>query len=289
MANETVGKEKGSGIAPFIIIGLIALATIAGIWWISQAGNEKSANTKSTTNANSAEKSQEEAANYSKAPEGASPARYKGSESATVVLEEFADFQCGACAVKHSIFNEINSEYGSKIKFVFRHFPLITQHPKAYDAAVAAEAAGLQDKFWEMQNVLFANQTKWINETTHRKTFEEYAKTIGVDMERYSNDALGLPAKNRVDADMRRGNALGVRSTPTLFVNGRSIPYEQMTLDSLKAVIDAELEKFSPKKEEEKSEDESKKDGEKDEDKKDAAKKEDSPSEEKADESKEKK
>lgn len=259
MANETgsANTNSGSSATPFIIIGLIVLATIAGIWWISQSsGKGETADTnQNSSNSDAATQTEQAASTYANAPAGAVPEQFKGSPNATVLLEEFADFQCGACAAKHPVFNEILSAYGSKIKFVFRNFPLIQAHPKAYDAAVAVEAAGFQGKFWEMQNLLFANQQTWSTETDHRKTFLEYAKTIGLDVDKFTTDSLGLNAKNRVDADMRRGIAVNVKSTPSLYVNGKSIPFEQMSVEGIKAVIDAELEKASPKTEESKSDD----------------------------------
>jgi protein-disulfide isomerase len=246
---ETASKGTNSSVTPMIIIGLIFLATIAGIWWISQSGDSSETANENTKNTNTAAQTQQVANNYAKAPAGASPEWFKGSPNAAVVLEEFADFQCGACADKHSVFNEINSIYGSKVKFVFRNYPLVQAHPKAYDAAVAVEAAGLQGKFWEMQNLLFANQQRWSTETNHRDTFKGYAKTIGLDVDKFTTDSLGLMAKNRVDSDMRRGNALALRSTPSLFINGKSVPFEQMSVVGLKSAIDAELKRVSPEKE----------------------------------------
>ena len=241
--NKTVENEGGSSIAPIAIIGLILLATIGGIWWISQSGAKsgtENANANMTNNGNTA--NQSAAAAYAKAPQGATPEHFKGGANATVLVEEYADFQCGACAGKHAVFNELMSEYGNKIKFVFRNYPL-PMHNKAYEAAVASEAAGLQGKFWEMQNLLFTNQQKWVADSGHRKLFDEYAKTIGIDVEKFNNDFLGINAKTRVDADMKRGNALSLQSTPSLFVNGKPVIFEQMTLEALKPIIDAELKK----------------------------------------------
>lgn len=271
----TVENEGGSSFAPILIIGLILLATIAGIWWISQSGSTTgtdTANANKTDNANGANQSAADL--YAKAPQGATPEHFKGDASATVLVEEFADFQCAACAQKHSVFNELMSEYGGKIKFVFRNYPL-PMHNKAYEAAVASEAAGLQGKFWEMQNLLFSNQQKWVSDAGHRKLFDEYAKTIGIDVEKFNNDFLGINAKTRVDADMKRGNALSLQSTPSLFVNGKSIAFEQMTLDALKPIIDAELKKSEPAEEktsgtDDKKSDEADKEAPKDDEKKDS-------------------
>lgn len=175
-------------------------------------------------------------------PAGALPPNQSGSPTATVVLEEFADFQCGSCAAKHPLMNEIKSMYGGRIRFVFRNFPLEI-HDKAYDAAVAADAAGLQGKFWDMQNMLFNNQTAWSTDANYKQTWKGYAAKIGLDVPKWEDDMLGLASKNRVNEDKKRGKAIGITSTPTLFINGVDVPFAQMTVDGLKSLIDAELQK----------------------------------------------
>jgi protein-disulfide isomerase len=178
----------------------------------------------------------------SKAPLGAQPPNMLGSPTATVTVEEFADFQCGACANVHPVLKNVQSVYGSNIKFIFRHFPL-QMHRNAYDAAVAAEAAGLQGKFWDMQNLIFSNQQSWAGASDVRTIFVGYAERLGLDVEKFKNDILGTVTKNRVDADMQRGRALNITSTPTVYVNGVAVPYDQMTLEGMKRIIDAELQK----------------------------------------------
>jgi len=176
------------------------------------------------------------------APPGAQPPNQAGAPTATVVLEEFADFQCGSCALKHPVLNEIKSMYGGRIRFIFRSYPL-DMHDKAYDAAVAADAAGLQGKFWDMQNMLFNNQTAWTTDANYKQTWKGYAEKIGLDVAKWENDMLGLVSKNRVNEDKNRGKAIGITSTPTLFINGVDVPFAQMTVDGIKKLIDAELQK----------------------------------------------
>lgn len=135
--------------------------------------------------------------------------------------------------------------YGSRIKFIFRNFPL-EMHPKAYDAAVAADAAGLQGKFWDMQNLLFNNQAAWVADNNYKQMWKGYAEKIGLDVAKWESDMLGIVSKNRVDEDKRRGKAIGITSTPSLFINGVDVPFAQMTVDGLKALIDAELQKTTP-------------------------------------------
>jgi protein-disulfide isomerase len=179
---------------------------------------------------------------YAKAPAGAIPAHFKGGQNASVVIEEFADFQCGACAATHPIVKELQATYGSQIKIIFRNYPL-PMHSKAFDAALAAEAAGLQGKFWEMQNLLFTNQNFWATEPDHKKIFESYAERLGLDLEKFKNDMSGAQTKSRVQEDIKRGMALRVQSTPTFFLNGKPVPYEQTEFTRFKALIDAELSK----------------------------------------------
>lgn len=180
----------------------------------------------------------------SSAPAGANPPNYSGSPTASVTIEEFADFQCPQCASVHPIFNEIKSAYGSRIRFVFRNYPLsIPAHDKAYDAAAAVEAAGMQGKFWEMQNLLFTNQKSWTADPNYKQTWKGYASNIGLDVEKWESDRLGLVAKGRVDADLARGRGAGVNSTPTVFVNNMEVPFAQVNVAGLRAIIDAELAK----------------------------------------------
>lgn len=219
------------------MLGIMALLSAALLAGCASEPTNKAGN--STKGANTAAKVTTIPPN---APPGAQPPNQAGAPTATVVLEEFADFQCGSCAVKHPLMNEIKSMYGSRIRFVFRNYPL-DMHDKAYDAAVAADAAGLQGKFWDMQNMLFNNQTAWSTDANYKQTWKGYAAKIGLDVAKWEDDMLGLASKNRVNEDKKRGKAIGVSSTPTLFINGVDVPFAQMTVDGLKALIDAELQK----------------------------------------------
>ena len=247
MAQENKTGEKKSS-APFLIIGAIALATIFGIYVVSQSG-KKADPAPSDSNVNAVDAGKAARDNYAKAPGGATPANMLGSESAAVVVEEFADFQCPTCGVVHPKIKEVISQYGSQIKFVFRNYPLTQIHPNAYDAAVASEAAGAQGKFWQMQDMIFKNQPTWSTQPNARPTFKDYAEKIGLDAERFESDSLSMTAKSRVDADMERGRALNITSTPTILVNGVPIPFPQLEVEAMKKIIDAEIERvIGPKK-----------------------------------------
>src|SRR5687768_8602945 len=129
-------EPKKSSAMPVAIIVIVLLAVVgAGAWLYSSSKPTTTGNT-NTSNPNS----NRAAVNQLNAPAGATPPNMLGSPTASVTVEEFADFQCGSCAATNPALKEIQSIYGSKIKFVFRHFPLaIPQHDKAYDAAAAAE------------------------------------------------------------------------------------------------------------------------------------------------------
>lgn len=224
---------------PLAIIGIVLVAVVGAFAWLySSSKSPVVGNTATNQNTN------RPAVDQSKAPVGATPPNMLGSPSAAVTVEEFADFQCGSCAATHPVLKEIQSIYGSKIKFVFRNYPLaIPAHDKAYDAAAAAEAAGMQGKFWAMQDQLFTNQQAWSQNPNYRQLWTEYATKIGLDIQRFQTDASGIAAKSRVDQDMQRGRALNVNSTPTIFVNGFSVPLRETNVEGMRRIIDSELQK----------------------------------------------
>ncbi len=229
-------KQQNSSLPLMIIGGVLLVVVLGGIWLYQTSASKPNASLAGNTN---------KTANTQLSPPkdlkpGAIPPNFKGATNSPVVIEEFADFQCPACAGVHPKMNEITGLYGSRIKFIYRNFPL-PMHAKAYDAAVAAEAAGIQGKFWDMQNLLFQNQKTWETQADHKKTFEDYAQTLGLDVEKFKNDMASTIAKQRVDADVQRGRSVGVSQTPSVYINGRLIPYESVDVPSLKLIIDAEL------------------------------------------------
>jgi protein-disulfide isomerase len=248
MKKTTETKSKAiepKSNTPILIIGAVLVLAVLGGWYMFSSA--KSAGP-SNANSNVAK------ANTAKtpvipvnAPAGANPPNQSGSPAATVTLEEFADFQCAACAAAHKPLNEIKSMYGSRIRFIFRNFPLaIPAHDKSYDAAVVTEAAGMQGKFFDMQNLLFVNQQAWTASPGYREIWKGYAQKIGLDVPKWESDMAGIAAKSRVDADIARGKGMSVNSTPTLYLNGVSVGAKDMQVDALKALIDAELQKGAP-------------------------------------------
>jgi protein-disulfide isomerase len=162
----------------------------------------------------------------------------RGPEKAQLDLVEFSDFQCPFCSRVNPTLNQINKEYGDQVAIVFKHLPL-RMHSKAPAAHAAAEAAHRQDKFWEMHDLIFANQ----RELTQEK-YEEYAQQLGLDMDRFRKDSASPAVKKKVDADAAEAARLGVTGTPGFFVNGRFVSGAK-PFESFKQLIDEELKKKS--------------------------------------------
>jgi protein-disulfide isomerase len=182
----------------------------------------------------------------SKASPGAQPPRTRGAtDAAAVTMEEFADFQCPPCGRLQPELKRIEAEYGASLRLVFRHFPL-ESHKHAERAAHASEAAAAQGRFWEMHDLLFERQREWSEAADVRPLFTGYARSLGLDVERFTRDMDGQDAAARVLADKQRGLSAQVSGTPTLFLNGLELPAESMTSEGIREAIKGALEGKKP-------------------------------------------
>jgi protein-disulfide isomerase len=161
-------------------------------------------------------------------------------QNAKVTIVEFGDFQCPACGLAHPIAKGIKNEYEGKINFVFRNFPLIAAHKNAMTAALAAESAGAQGKFWEMHDRLFEYQDEWSNENDPLSVFEGYAKEIGIDVEKFKKDVQDKKYEKNVQNDITDGYTVGVNSTPTFYINGKEFA-GVLTQEQFKTEIENQL------------------------------------------------
>jgi protein-disulfide isomerase len=159
---------------------------------------------------------------------------------APVALEEFGDFQCLPCSLLWPVLKQLESDYGDRLSVTFRENPL-SMHEHAIEAARAAEAAGLQNRFWEMHDLLYQNRRDWIVAIYPPKFFIEYASTLGLDAERFKKDMESEKVAARIAADKERGASLEIDRTPVVFVNGERVPKTAKTVEGLHAVIDAAL------------------------------------------------
>ena len=139
----------------------------------------------------------------------------EGPAGAPVTLVEYGDFECPHCGHAYPIVEELRHRMGKKMRFVFRNFPLSEAHPHAEKAAEAAEAAGEQNRFWEMHGMLFKHQNAL--DTPH---LEMYARSLRLDEERFSHALSAHTFQKRVRDDFMSGARSGVNGTPTFFVNG---------------------------------------------------------------------
>src|SRR5436305_7226353 len=146
----------------------------------------------------------------------------RGNPDAPATLEEFADFQCPPCSNFAGFAEELLKQYDSRLRIVFRNFPL-PGHEHAREAALAAEAAGLQGRFWEMHDVLYREQAVWTKAPNVRELFDSYAGTIGLNVDQFRKDMESEKVKARVDSDEERGHSFGIERTPTIFINNRSL------------------------------------------------------------------
>lgn len=164
-----------------------------------------------------------------------SPSR--GPENAKVTLVEFVDPECESCRAAHPQIEELLKEYEGRMRFVVRYF---TGHNNSALAVAATEAAGEQGKYWEMQSLLFANQLQWGEQRTPQtERFISYAQTLGLDIERFKASLQNPAYVAKANRDTQDARTLGVRGTPTFFVNGQMV--FGMNKASLKALIDKGL------------------------------------------------
>lgn len=159
-----------------------------------------------------------------------------GDPETPVSIVVYADFQCPACATESQLMARIWPRIENRAHMIFRHYPLTATNPHAWTAALYAEAAGRQDRFWEMHDFLFVNQPIWSFLPDVESEFDSYAETLELDLERLQADLESDEVIEKVRDDQRGGNAAGVRSTPVMFINGRRVA--QLTASRIMELVD---------------------------------------------------
>ena len=153
----------------------------------------------------------------------------KGPEDALLTILEYSDFQCPACVGFYDELNKLMEKYPDDIRLVFRHLPLESLHPNSILAAQAAEAAGLQGKFWEMYDALFSQQSSWATLTSEEFTswLENEAATLGLDVDQFMADLTSEAIVTKIQQQMDYNfNTIGLSATPTILLNGRPWSYD---------------------------------------------------------------
>ena len=206
---------------PFIIVAAVGLLTIASgaMLYRSKRPSAVTVPKSDTAGAHSTES-----------------AHVLGSPDAPVTLEEFGDFQCPPCGALSNPINQLEHDYRPRLRVIFRHLPL-SNHAHAQQAAIAAEAAGMQGRFWQMHDLLYREQAIWSKATDVATLFNSYAGLLGLNIEQFKKDIASDRTKERVASDQRKAAALGVQNTPTIFLNDRALPPTELNPASLRAAV----------------------------------------------------
>lgn len=203
-----------------LLIGIVALLFLAfSIWAIASSKQNKS--TELVTLSTSGQK--------------------VGSDSAKVTLVEFGDYQCPACKAYEQTLSQVKEAYKKDLLFVFKHYPL-PGHKNAFPAALAAEAAARQNKFWEYHGLLYENQEEWASLPNPQEKFIEYAGELELDTTQFEKDLGDKKLGDIINAQKDEGGKVGVNATPTFYLNGKYLEVSN-TFESFKKAIDTALGK----------------------------------------------
>ena len=228
-------------ILPFLIILSVLAVVLGSAWYLRRSSTATPAGTVRSGSPGTTGSTRPPTAPLT-AP-GADPPHTWGPADAPAQLEEFGDFECPPCSQFHPILKTMHEEFGDRLRVTFREYPLVPNHQHALSAASAAEAAGLQGKFWEMHHKLYENQKTWHESFDVRPIFEGYANEIGLNVERFKRDMNSDFVARRITEDGKRGRSLNVSGTPTTFLNGRELPFETiMDPGKLRGRIQAEID-----------------------------------------------
>jgi protein-disulfide isomerase len=171
-----------------------------------------------------------------------------GKGSTGVKLVEYGDYECPFCGQYYPIVKQVQTEFNDQIFFQFRNFPLVSLHKNAFAGARAAEAAGLQNKFWEMHDALYQSQdpqgaSGWVaSNDPLDQYFVDFAKQLGLNVDKFKQDYTSDKVNGAINADSAEGNKLGITGTPTFFIDGKKVEIGQSVAEFEK-VINAEIAK----------------------------------------------
>ncbi|MBA2279545.1 thioredoxin domain-containing protein [Candidatus Saccharibacteria bacterium] len=166
-----------------------------------------------------------------------------GKGSSGVVLIEYGDFQCPACRAYHPVLKEVKAKYDELITFQFRNFPLESIHVNGRAGSRAAEAAGIQGKFWEMHDQLYENQPEWEKSGDPLSLYEGYAADIGLDVTRFTTDYKSKTVNSTINADIKEAQKIDATATPTFVLDGIKLEGTSASLESMSTFIDEAITK----------------------------------------------
>lgn len=169
----------------------------------------------------------------------------RGNADSSVVLTEYADFQCPYCAAYYPVVEQVIEKYQNDVRFEYRHLPL-SNHLNAFAASRAAEAAALQSEqaFWDMAGLLFENQESWSTSSNPQAFFEQYAQQLNLDVEKFKQDFASSEVNSRINDDIASFNATGEEmGTPAFFLNGERILLSEGSLEEFSQILDEAIAK----------------------------------------------
>jgi len=162
-----------------------------------------------------------------------------------VTLTEYGDYECPYCGQYYPVIKQVQSEYNQQIKFQFRNFPLVSIHQNAFAGARAAEAAAMQNQFWQMHDLLYQQQDQWSQATDPTTYFKQYAQALGLKAAQFQSDYASGKVNDLINADMAEGNKLNITGTPTFFLDGKQIQVGE-SVSAFESVINAAITKKHP-------------------------------------------
>lgn len=208
------------------IAGAVAIALVAAVL-AAGGSSEKKAETETSTTSTSAQVLR------------ANSHRLSSPPSSKVTLVEFLDFECESCGALYPVMEDLRKQYGDRVTFAIRYFPL-PDHKNAQIAAQTVEAAARQDRLVDMYKKMFETQSEWgESDESKESTFIGFARELGLDMTKFKRDLKSQSTIQRVALDKNDGTALGVQGTPTLFLNGS--PLELTSVEQIRADIESAL------------------------------------------------
>jgi protein-disulfide isomerase len=205
-------------LLPLAVIGIVLIAALAGGMLLFRTTQSSSSNAQPT-------------------PQASAEPRKPGDD-VVVTLEEFGDYQCPPCGVLHPTLKKLKQEFGSNLNFIFRNLPLTSIHKNALVAAQAAEAARIQNHFWEMHDLLYENQELWKDDINPKTIFVKFASDLGLDAARFAQDMDDKQVKLRIETDQEAAAQLGVNGTPTVIIDGRQVRPEATTPEGIRKGIE---------------------------------------------------
>ncbi len=211
-----------NNLRPFLIIALVLLVAAAGTALLLKSNQRVDSSRAADV-------------------ESSDTAKKKVAADTVVTLEEFGDYQCPPCGQLHPTLKKLKQEYGANLNLIFRNLPLTKIHQNALAAAQAAEAARSQNRFWEMHDLLYENQSLWKDDVNPRSIFIQFAKDLGLNTWQFTRDMDGEQIQMRIEADADAAAKQGIDGTPTILINGRQLRAEMTTPDGVRKGIEVML------------------------------------------------